>query len=302
MLLQRLSKSGYGCHIGNVLAGALGYADDIVLISPTRSGLIEMLKICELYSDEYDIIFNASKSKMLVFGDQIEVANVEMQSEEIPIVKYAKHLGNFIGKEALEKQVNMAINDMYFRTNILMSKFRKCHYNVKYKLFKSYCMSVYGSALWNFEKVKVVEKFLIAWRKCVRRLLDLSYKTKRVLLPAIVNDIPPDVKLHKRFLKFFHACLKSETPAKTCARLITHGIPYSNGAESANFICYMYNRGKTIVKMIDQDIIYNHSENNLQQGALIRDLMDYRFDNSNEYEPLSSILQFLCENVLEYFP
>ena len=38
-LLIKLKNSGYGCHIGNYYYGALGYADDIVLICPTKDGL-----------------------------------------------------------------------------------------------------------------------------------------------------------------------------------------------------------------------------------------------------------------------
>lgn len=47
VLLQRLSSSGRGCHIGNVFVGAIGYADDIVLLSPSVSSLKKMLNICQ---------------------------------------------------------------------------------------------------------------------------------------------------------------------------------------------------------------------------------------------------------------
>ena len=47
--------------------GVYCYADDISLLSPTFTGLKEMLKICEEFADDHDIIFNASKSKLLQF-------------------------------------------------------------------------------------------------------------------------------------------------------------------------------------------------------------------------------------------
>ena len=42
--------------------GVYCYADDLSLLSSTFTGLQEMLKICELYANSYDIIFNAKKS------------------------------------------------------------------------------------------------------------------------------------------------------------------------------------------------------------------------------------------------
>ena len=42
--------------------GVYCYADDLSLLSPTFEGLREMLPICELYANNYDIFFNAKKS------------------------------------------------------------------------------------------------------------------------------------------------------------------------------------------------------------------------------------------------
>ena len=49
-LLIELKKSGLGCHIGNRFFGALGYADDIVILCPTKNALKKMIKICENYA------------------------------------------------------------------------------------------------------------------------------------------------------------------------------------------------------------------------------------------------------------
>jgi len=55
VLLIELAKSGYGCHIGKTFVGAVAYADDLALLSPSIHGLEEMIKICETYSAEYYI-------------------------------------------------------------------------------------------------------------------------------------------------------------------------------------------------------------------------------------------------------
>ena len=66
-LLLRLQESGIGCHMGGHYAGALAYAADITLISPSMTGLRKKSGICEHYASEYDILFNGSKSKLLFF-------------------------------------------------------------------------------------------------------------------------------------------------------------------------------------------------------------------------------------------
>ena len=60
-LVEILRKCNIGFRYGNYYMGVYCYADDLSLLSPTFTGLQEMLKICELYANNYDIIFNANK-------------------------------------------------------------------------------------------------------------------------------------------------------------------------------------------------------------------------------------------------
>ena len=55
-LLQDLRNSGLGCYIGNLYFGALGYADDVILLSPAKESLQLMLNICQ----NFPKIINAS--------------------------------------------------------------------------------------------------------------------------------------------------------------------------------------------------------------------------------------------------
>ena len=56
-----LEKSGYGGHIRHIFMGALSYADDITLLSPSLRCLNEMFHICSIYADNFDITFNSKK-------------------------------------------------------------------------------------------------------------------------------------------------------------------------------------------------------------------------------------------------
>ena len=60
-LFLELKRSGYGCHINNTFVGALCYADDVALLSPSIRGLNDMISLCEVFAKHLDITFNCKK-------------------------------------------------------------------------------------------------------------------------------------------------------------------------------------------------------------------------------------------------
>ena len=45
-----LKNNDIGCHVGSHCCGAFGYADDIMLLSPSVSGLQNMLDCCSEFA------------------------------------------------------------------------------------------------------------------------------------------------------------------------------------------------------------------------------------------------------------
>ena len=64
-LLECSADSGVGCHWGHIFAGAVCYADDIVLMAPCPSALRILLDICYSFTVLYR--FNAEKSQLICF-------------------------------------------------------------------------------------------------------------------------------------------------------------------------------------------------------------------------------------------
>ncbi len=56
-LLSGLKQSGYGCKIGHLFCGVLGYADDISILAPSLYALRRMCDICSDYGVEYKFQF-----------------------------------------------------------------------------------------------------------------------------------------------------------------------------------------------------------------------------------------------------
>ena len=57
-LIMKLRKAGVGCHLGGVFCGVVGYADDLLLLAPSRSAMATMLRICEQYATEHNLEFS----------------------------------------------------------------------------------------------------------------------------------------------------------------------------------------------------------------------------------------------------
>ena len=100
-LLTRLRKAGVGCNLGGVFWGAVGYADDLLLLAPSRSAMETMLGIYEGYAEENNLEFSTdpdpvkSKSKFIFMQGQMKQpkpVNLKLYGLDLPCVKTATHL------------------------------------------------------------------------------------------------------------------------------------------------------------------------------------------------------------------
>ena len=57
-LLRQLRNSGLGCYVDQFFFGCLGYADDLLIMSASRSGLQAMVEICEVFARESHLKFS----------------------------------------------------------------------------------------------------------------------------------------------------------------------------------------------------------------------------------------------------
>ena len=110
-LLIELRNTGLGCHIAGKWYGAAAFADDLVLMCPTRTAMQELLKVCERYGEEHNITFSTdpdprkSKTKCLYMCGSLRArypARVQLYGRPLPFVPTPSHLGH-----ELHQLVNM---------------------------------------------------------------------------------------------------------------------------------------------------------------------------------------------------
>ena len=92
----------------------------------------------------------------------------------IPYVDTCNYLGNAISIESDKIILNNSVNDLYMRTNCLLSDFSFSECSTLSHLFNTYCMNIYGSPLWKYYDKNLLALFNVARRKPLLRVWKIS--------------------------------------------------------------------------------------------------------------------------------
>ena len=211
-MLENLKDSGLGCNIGSAYTGCVSYADDLILLAPTFAALKGMIKICEEFATEHKILFNGSKCKLIDFsrdGNTMPIITVAEQTvEEVPHIKY---LGHKLHADRSDPHFDYIRRDFFVKFNSFIGDLGHLSSDIKQTLFQTYCMSLYGVNIGDFES-KGMESLCTEWRKSVRRIWKIPPRTHCRLLYHIIQAPPPDVIIMQRFIHFFFSGLRSLNP------------------------------------------------------------------------------------------
>ena len=203
----------------------------IVLLCPTKEGLRNMIRICETYAAEHDLIFNGNKSKLLVCGSNTEILlKVYVNSKEVPVSNSAVHLGNLISNN-MHDTIDYGITRFNSSFNYFISSFGKCHSSVKNNLFIQYCTSFYGSQIWPIYKKDLVKKLSIRWRMALKRIWNLPVNTHCDIIPLLASQLPLEIQLKCRFLNFYRSLLRSDN---NLIRYLANFKTFSNNSTMSN--------------------------------------------------------------------
>ena len=120
--------------------------------------------------------------------------------ETVEKVSELKYLGFTFSCEPGDSFQTVLVKDFNCKFNIFMSDFNKVTPKLKNELFNTYCCSFYGSSLCKFQDLDLID---IQWKKAVRRIWKLPYRTRSMLLPHISKRLPPSLCFIKSFIKFY---------------------------------------------------------------------------------------------------
>ena len=128
-----------------------------------------MILVCEDYAKSYHtcILFNPTKSKLMCFNVKYLDIHVELCGQNVNIVSHETYLGNHIGNDIYDRKITQAVCSFTQKSNHVFADFSMLDSYSLCKLQSTYCMSLYGSELWNYNS-RYIKDIYVAWRKAMR--------------------------------------------------------------------------------------------------------------------------------------
>ena len=149
-LISLLIKSGYGCYIIELCIACIFFADDIVLLSPSRVGLQHMLDICFSYCSKYCLDFNVAKSKVMIIGDKLAngvFCPLIIDDRSLDFVDSFKYLGvNLLAGKELIFSARLELLSFYRASNAIIHGRTRPKPEILMKLLYTNCVSIFSYA------------------------------------------------------------------------------------------------------------------------------------------------------------
>ena len=218
-LFDLLKVSGLGCNINGFFYGAVSYADDIVLLSPSRTGLQHMINLTKAYFDNLDLTISIniqypekSKTKCIAFGLNYDPSPLYIDNNPLAWTDKYIHLGHVFTRDG------SSLEDCSYKKRGFIGKFHSLgqllgnkHPRVYMKLISIYLCDFYGSNLWDL--FNGADKIYTEWNKCIRFVFRLPLATHRYLIEPLSEACHLKTNLISRFVKFYISIINNKKPS-----------------------------------------------------------------------------------------
>ena len=312
-LIVQLRNLKVGCQLNCVYLGIWVYADDIILLSPSRSGLQLMTNVCEKFASLHQLNFSTnvdvskSKTKCIVFSNPVmntdNICPILLNNLPLPYVTEIKHLGNTLQSNgSMSKDVSCKRAKFISKIHSLNQEFHYANTSTVLKLYDIYTCDFYGSNLWDLYS-RDVQKLLNSWNIAIRILFDLPRETHRYFIEPISNVPHIKTVLCTRFVQFVTSLSNCH---KLCIRLLVDLSKHDlrtvlcKNLESIAQDCNVQSRNlnKFCVK---QNMIYNHIPLDQEwKLPILHELLKVKEDNFvlNNFVDIeiATMINFLCSD------
>ena len=312
-LFNILKNINSGCFISNYFAGCVGYADDLLFLCPSRSGLQEMLDVAQEYVKEHQISFSTdqdpakSKTKGIIFTKgnlRFSPAPLKLNGNDLPWITSAKYLGNTITnvldgytRDCQQKRA------MYIGRNCeLIQEFYHAHPEVKCRINRIYNTSFPGSVLWDFRSEKF-KQMVNSWSVSIRHMWELPVNTHRHLIEPLGGQHMYSMIL-ARYVKFLQSILKSP---KVAVRYLLMKVMNNCNTQTGKNIRFILDKvgAQDIMKVKTEDVkkkvkFCEDDDNYMWQVNLIRELINIKYNILSVSQAEDALTNEDLEEILVY--
>ena len=178
-LIEKLIKSGYGAHVIQMCIACIFFADDIVLLSPSRHGLQGLLDICFSYCKEFCLDFNVKKSKVMILGvnSYDDLFPLNLGGSPLEFVSDFKYLGVNLkaDRRGLLFSSTATIRSFHRAANSILGGTVKPHNSILLKLLYSNCVPIltYACAVKEFSAGEMY-RCHVALNNAIRKIFSFA--------------------------------------------------------------------------------------------------------------------------------
>ena len=246
-LFSQLREAGVGCHVAGLYVGVVGYADDLLLLAPTREAAQEMLKTCEAFTLASNIMFSTnidpkkSKSKALyVVGPRGATlprpVPLRLCGRPLPWVERADHLGHSLHQDGTMDHDCLQKRAQFIDASVkIRETFYFAHPAEQIAATEKYCTAAYGSNLWDLGS-SATRMMVNAWRTGHKLAWAVPRETHTYLVEEVLAPNTPNLhaSLLHRFTNFFRGLVTSPSQeVMVVALLAARDLRSSTGSNLA---------------------------------------------------------------------
>ena len=319
LLIKELRELGVGCHVGGLYMGAVVYADDILLLAPTRSAMQAMLDTCDVYAAKHNIMFSTdpdpkkSKSKCIfVCGarkNMTKPAPLTLCGRELPWVSNATHLGH-----ELHESGDME-HDARIKRAIFIDKSVEVRETFGFAspvevltALKIYASSFYGCMLWDLGGEGATQVYN-AWTTGIKLTWSVPRSTRSCLVQQVLASglTSAKVDILARYGGFFRSLRQSPSQeVSVMANLAGRDLGSATGRnlrlleESSGLNPWEFGSSRIKQELVKREVVEVPATDTWRVkylGSLLQLKQELFYQgNVEEMERLQSLIDSLCVN------
>ncbi|MEW8542876.1 MAG: reverse transcriptase family protein [Candidatus Thiodiazotropha sp.] len=206
------------------------YADDTVIFSETAEELQQALNVFGQYCDQWKLIVNASKTKVLTIsrGRPTTRERFYFKQTELEIVREYKYLGIFLSrsgsfittKKYIAEQANKALFSLFKKIRTLDLSF-----DLQIDLFNKTIKPIllYGAEIWGYGNCDIIERVQL---KFLKFAFNLKKSTPTFMIYGELGIMPISIDIKSKIINFW-AKISSTSEQPTRLSFLMYSVLYN---------------------------------------------------------------------------
>ena len=200
-MIEQLKESGYGCYINRHFFGCIMYADDILLLSASVTGLQKLLDLSYKYSSRVGLTFNANKSNCVMVGVRrnTRLPDMFIGDKAVAWSLSLKYLGIvFEAGRSLNVDCSAIRRKFYAACNSVLHRCKLAPENVKLHLVQSHCLPLLMYCMGALRlSPSAIADISVCWNDSFRKIYGLNRWESVALVQLFTNSLPFKLMYHQ---------------------------------------------------------------------------------------------------------